>query len=944
MLFIAGPDDDHPPGTHEYAATVRELASLLEASNVGPRVRVVTAENGWPADDAMFAEADTIFLASAGADHDEADHPFLKGDRWAKIEAATARGCGLVLLHWSTFLPDRLDDAAMRTLGGRFDYEGGPPPNGWESRIDFAEVPVSPATPGHPALAGVERFTLNDEFYHHLKFPADRAGWTPLLSAPLPGPGGATGDETVAWALERPTYPGGPPHRAVGFTGGHFQKNLADEDYHRFLLNAVAWSAGVAIPAGGVRTFDELWTPADARAGAAEPYELEGEADWFDDRVRRMIQGPFAFSSIELPGGEVVKKGVAVHEFDNYAPTNLIVDTETATVRCRYWGVMLEHSDRRFGLIDLPKVPAGPNTRVVPSGRWTRNGEPVEVRYDRLLTDGPFVMLDFTIDGTPVRLSAHGNGTRFLTGPDGADLKPPESLPWMEVQAASLTPPADPTPRWGEPLVTAGTLGEPLAESGGAFAVDDVALPFENPHRALLYLAGLDFTADGTAYVAAAHGDVWQVRGLGGDLSRVEWRRFATGLYQPLGLKVRGGEIFVLGRDRITRLVDVNGDGEADRYENFNSDLDVLGEPHAYAMALETDAGGNFYFLKSGPAETEHGGTLVRVSADGSEMTVLATGFRHPNGVGVAPPGSALAGFVTAADNEGNWVPATPLHAVPAGSGVARAAEANYYAGYVPTAHRPNADDFNSPILWMPRAVETSAGQQVWVPTGDRGKPWGPLAGKMLHLSFGRCTANLVLTEPLDGPGPAAQGAVTPLPGVKFYAGACRGAWFPETADLWVAGLDGWQTAAVRDGCLQRLRRTDRPLRLPTAVTARANGLELHFAAALDEGAADPAAWRVEAWTLRRGADYGSPELKASDPTVEGHDVWPVRAVTLSPDRTRVFLDLPDAAPVMQYSVAADLAADDGAPVPVELYGTIHRLGDAWEGWDATDDPRPATR
>ena len=937
VLLIAGADDDHPPGTHEYAATCRELAELLEGSNVGPRVRVVVADNGWPADEELIGEADGIFLASAGADHDEADHPFLKGDRWAKIEAATARGCGLVMLHWSTFLPDRLDGSVMRTLGGRFDYEGGPQEKGWESRIDFAEVPVSPATPDHPALAGVERFILDDEFYHRLAFPADRAGWTPLLTAPLPGDGGETSMQTVAWALERATNPGGPPHRAVGFTGGHFQTNFGDEDYHRFLLNAVAWSAGVPVPAGGVRTFDELWTPASVRVGTAEPYELEKEKDWHDDRVTRTDQGPFAFSSIELPGGEVVRKGVAVRTAGRPEPF-ILIDTETAAVRANWGGRMLEHSDRRFGLIDLPKVGGEATGRSPADARWTVEGRPAEVRYDRLTVDGTVATPWWTVDGVPVRLTS-GNGLRYESGPEGSRLTPPPGGPKLEVSEEPLDEPrSNPTPRWGGPLVTGGTLGEPLPQTGGAFAVDSVDLPFENPHRALLYLAGLDFTPDGTAYVAAAHGDVWQVKGLGGDLGRVEWRRFATGLYQPLGLKVRGGEVFVLGRDRITKLVDANGDGEADRYESFNADLDILGEPHAYAMGLETDGDGNFYFLKSGPAETEHGGTLARVAADGSELTVLGTGFRHPNGVGVAPPGSGLSGFVTAADNEGNWVPATPLHAVPAGPGAPRAAEADYYAGYVPTARRENADDFDSPVLWMPRAAETSAGGQVWVPTGDRGAAWGPLAGALLHLSFGRCTANLVLTESIpqtsDEPFlPAFQGAVVPLPGVRFYAGSCRGRFYPGTGDLWVAGLDGWQTAAVRDGCLQRLRRTDEPLRLPTAVRVHRNGIELRFATELGDAAADPAAWSVGAWTYRRGADYGSPELKPSDPATPGHDAWAVKRVSLSPDRTRAFLVLPDIAPVMQYSVVASLNAADGAPVPVELFGTIHRPGDAWDGW-----------
>ena len=34
-------------------------------------------------------------------------------------------------------------------------------------------------------------------------------------------------------------------------------------------------------------------------------------------------------------------------------------------------------------------------------------------------------------------------------------------------------------------------------------------------------------------------------------------------------------DIYVLGRDQITRLHDLNGDGEIDFYENFNNDMEV---------------------------------------------------------------------------------------------------------------------------------------------------------------------------------------------------------------------------------------------------------------------------------------------------------------------------------------------------------------------------------
>jgi hypothetical protein len=53
--------------------------------------------------------------------------------------------------------------------------------------------------------------------------------------------------ETMMWATDRPD--GG---RGVGFTGGHFHMNFADENFRKIALNAVLWSAKVEVPKTGV--------------------------------------------------------------------------------------------------------------------------------------------------------------------------------------------------------------------------------------------------------------------------------------------------------------------------------------------------------------------------------------------------------------------------------------------------------------------------------------------------------------------------------------------------------------------------------------------------------------------------------------------------------------------------------------------------------------------
>jgi hypothetical protein len=47
--------------------------------------------------------------------------------------------------------------------------------------------------------------------------------------------------------------------------------------------------------------------------------------------------------------------------------------------------------------------------------------------------------------------------------------------------------------------------------------------------------------------------------------------------------------------------------------------------------------------------------------------------------------------------------------------------------------------------------------------------------------------------------------------------------------NLYAAGLRGWQTSALRDGCFQRVRCLPEKLHLPMDIAAHANGLRVTF-------------------------------------------------------------------------------------------------------------------
>ena len=242
--------------------------------------------------------------------------------------------------------------------------------------------------------------------------------------------------------------------------------------------------------------------------------------------------------------------------------------------------------------------------------------------------------------------------------------------------------------RWGAPLETEGVVGK--GRKNDAYVVDTVTTPRNRAAHSYLRFGAFDFLPDGRAALSTWNGDVWIVSGIDRDLKNLRWTRFATGLFDPLGLKVVDGVIHTLGRDQITRLHDLNGDGEADHYECFNNDVLITKSFHEFAFDLQTDAEGNFYFSKGGPVRPggrgfdkivpHHGCVLKRAPRTGQQARgVYATGLRAPNGIGVGPNGE-----VTSGDNEGTWMPACRLNWIKPGS----------FNGCVDTSHRnPRADD-----------------------------------------------------------------------------------------------------------------------------------------------------------------------------------------------------------------------------------------------------------
>jgi cytochrome c5 len=438
-----------------------------------------------------------------------------------------------------------------------------------------------------------------------------------------------------------------------------------------------------------------------------------------------------------------------------------------------------------------------------------------------------------------------------------------------------------------------------------AYAVDVLTLPQDNPWKSRMRPSGIDFLPGGDeAVVTTIDGEVWRLEGIVQPDGAIRWRRIATGLFQPLGVKYHEGAIYVGCRDQIVVLRDLNGDGETDFYESFNSDHQVTEHFHEFAMGLQTDAAGNFYYAKSArhartPLVPQHG-TLIRVSPDGRTSEIIAKGFRAANGVLLNPDGSFI---VT--DQEGHWNPMNRINWVEEGGFYG-----NMY-GYGAPADSSDAAMIQ-PLMWIDSKYDRSPAELLWAES-DR---WGPLDGSLLSLSYGYGKIFVVMTQTFDD---IRQGALVELPVPQFPTGIIRGRFNPRDGQLYALGMSAWATnQMIQVGGLYRIRYTGQPLHLPIGMKARTSGIELTYASPLEKAAAGPEAFTVTAWDLKRTRNYGSDRLNTRELRVDG--------VALSADGRTVLLQVPDLGPTWVVEVTYDLKAEDGVAFAGVVQGTVYAL------------------
>jgi len=223
LLLSQGPDG-HPVSTHEYVAGQQILARLLRDV---PELQItqVRADGDWSGGPAVLDKADhCVLFVSEGA-------KWVNGDpaRRNAFRRLAERKGGLSVLHWGMGTRDEANiDVFVQLFGA---CHGGP-----DRKYKVLETKCSPAS-DHGATAGLQPFTIKDEFYYALKRDPNQE-LKALLTARI-----EDREEMVAWAWDRKD--GG---RSFGFSGLHFHANWERPEYQKLVAQSVLWTTRLPQP------------------------------------------------------------------------------------------------------------------------------------------------------------------------------------------------------------------------------------------------------------------------------------------------------------------------------------------------------------------------------------------------------------------------------------------------------------------------------------------------------------------------------------------------------------------------------------------------------------------------------------------------------------------------------------------------------------------------
>ncbi|MDT0686942.1 c-type cytochrome [Autumnicola psychrophila] len=422
------------------------------------------------------------------------------------------------------------------------------------------------------------------------------------------------------------------------------------------------------------------------------------------------------------------------------------------------------------------------------------------------------------------------------------------------------------------------------------------------PEGVLLEVGGLTVLPNGDLAVSTRRGDVYLVQNP--TSSRPFFQKYATGLHEVLGLAYKDGALYAAQRGELTKMLDTNNDGKADRFETVYA-WPLSGNYHEYSFGPKIAADGSFFVSTNlgFPHPWWHAksmvpwrGWMLRITEDG-EVEPWATGLRSPAGL------SMIDGEVWYTENQGDWVGSGGIWKVEKGdftvhpgglrwadmpdSSVDLAIEnvheyidprfdKDAQGRHVKPENRVEDEivtmadmeekipGLKLPAVWLPHGIlGISNSEMIKIPEGT----FGPFEKQILVGDQGQSKIMRVIMEKVDG---QYQGAAMDFRS-GFQSGVLRMAW-ADDGSLFVGETNrGWGSAGDASQGLERLVWNKQVPFEMKAIRAMPDGFEVEFTLPVDQKSAeDISSYSVESFIYKYHPVYGSPPVKQEENPIKG--------------------------------------------------------------------------
>lgn len=452
------------------------------------------------------------------------------------------------------------------------------------------------------------------------------------------------------------------------------------------------------------------------------------------------------------------------------------------------------------------------------------------------------------------------------------------------------------------------------------------------PRHVELEAGGMVFLPGDKLAVCTRRGEVWIITNpymRGGESP--QYKLFARGLHEALGLNQVGDYLYVVQRSEVTRLRDIDADGEADEYKTVYT-WPLAANYHEYAYSTITDTQGNMIVTRN-LGWTDHAeslskwdGWMLKIDTAGN-MKPFAAGFRSPAGMGINKESD-----IFYAENQGDWV----------GSGyIAHVAEGDFmgnpeslkWSGEpgspvtlkpndIPDTDEPKYDvakkvrGLKPPAVWFPHSILGISTSDILL-HDDKGK-MGPFHNQLLVGDQGHSKIMRVDLEKING---VYQGVVFPFR-EGFSSGVMRMKWGGDGSMFVGMTNRGWGSWGNEPFGLQQLVWNGKiPFTMQT-IKAKPDGFEMEFTRPVDIARAKSANYSVTSFTYKYGHKYGSPVINDAERTV--------KAVSVSPDglRVRIAVDSLKQGYIHEIKVEGIRSADNFLLMHPVGYYTLNEIPD----------------